>query len=437
MINPQLIDHDAEVNFLGSLLKDGSLLEAYELQHNDFYDERHKYIVKAMNALKTESEAFDSIALSTWLGEKQLLDKVGFTYISEIKASVPTAANAAFYYKIVQRKAKKRKAYNMAVKLQNKLIEADDEEVDELLANGAKWLQNGIQGKSGGFVHIRDLMTEVIEDAQEEKDAIIGIPSGFGDLDVMTGGWKGGEFVVIGARPSMGKTAFALNLTSYAGQAGALVAVYSLEMKRLSLGQRLASAESNVNSRNLKIGANAMNADDWNKLMRGAGILSNTDIYINDVSGVTISGIEKDMRQMRKENPDREILIFIDYLTLIQGDSKHGGNRLQEISDISRRLKLLALELDIAVVALSQLSRAVEQRQDKRPVLSDLRESGQIEQDADVIGFLYRDDYYDKESDTQGITEVIIAKQRDGAVGTVQLAFVKEYSKFVNLARSI
>jgi replicative DNA helicase len=433
-----LYNLDAERSILGAiLLEPDEVLEKIDLNHADFFEDQHRYIVKAIQALMAVNQPVDLVTVSTWLAENKLIDKVGgVSYLSELAGSVPTIQNVKHYERIVKKNAKKRKIQKTLQRMLDKLFEIEDEEeIDNLVSSGINVLTDAGPSKDSGFTHISDVMMDVLDNAEVEREEVVGIPTGFSELDRMLSGWKPGELIIVGARPSMGKTAFALNLTTRAGRYGALVPFYSLEMVNRSLGQRILASEAQVNSRNIKIGTTALSAENWSRLFHEAGLLSNADILLSDKSGVTVHTIRKDLTKLRKENPERKILCFIDYLQLINGDQKHKGNRTQEISEISRSLKTTALDLNLTIVALSQLSRGVEQRQDKRPVMSDIRESGSIEQDADVIAFLYRDDYYDKESESRNIVECIIAKQRDGAVGTVQLAFVREYGRFIALER--
>lgn len=429
---------EAERSVLGAiLLEPVEVLDQIDLNHADFFEDQHRYIVKAIQALTAANHPIDLVTVTTWLAENKLIDKVGgVSYLSELAGSVPTTQNVKFYESIVKKNAKKRKIQKTLQRMLDKIFEIEDEEeIDNLVSSGINVLTDAGPSKDSGFTHIRDVMMDVLDNAEVERGEVVGIPTGFSELDRMLSGWKPGELIIVGARPSMGKTAFALNLTTRAASYGAIVPFYSLEMVNRALGQRILASESQVNSRNIKIGTTALSADNWSRLFHEAGLLSGSDILLNDKSGVTVHTIRKDLTKLRKENPERKILCFIDYLQLINGDQKHKGNRTQEISEISRSLKTTALDLNLTIVALSQLSRGVEQRQNKRPVMSDIRESGSIEQDADVIAFLYREDYYDKESESRNIVECIIAKQRDGAVGTVQLAFVREYGRFIALER--
>jgi replicative DNA helicase len=382
------------------------------------------------------------MSVTAWLEDRKELGPDDLKMLAELAGSIPSVDGVKYYEKLIKKQTKKRQVEKVALKLQSKLVDLDDEqEIDNLITSSSKYMVGLVGTESEGFTHIRDVLKEVVDDADENRPDIIGTPTGFTELDRMLSGVKGGELIIIGARPSMGKTAFALELASNcgkprrAGEIGALVPVYSLEMSNKSLGQRFLSSAAHVNSRNIKIGNSSLSQEEWKRVYLGAGELSVKDILLNDKSGIDIFQIKNDLIRLRKENPDREIICFIDYLQLIKGDPIHKGNRTQELSDITRTLKLLTKDYNICIVALSQLSRGLEQRQDKRPMMSDIRESGSVEQDADVVAFLYRDDYYDKESESKNLIEVIIAKQRDGSVGTVSLAMIKEYGKFINLER--
>lgn len=428
---------EAERYVIGCLLLEfEALKDEVDINPIDFTKGEHRRFANAMIDLNESNTVVDIMSITAWLTERKMLGPEDLKTLAELAGSIPSTANIKYYEKIIKKQTKKRQVEKVALKLQSKLEELDDEqEIDELITSSSKYMVGLVGTESEGFVHIRDVLSEVVELADQDRADVIGIPSGFGELDRMTGGWKGGELIIIGARPAMGKTAFALGLASNAGKHTALVPLYSLEMGNRSLGQRFLSTASHVNSRNIKVGNSALSQEDWTKIYFGVAELSDRDILLNDKSGIDIFQIKNDLTRLRKENPDREIICFIDYLQLIKGDPIHKGNRTQELTDITRTLKLLTKDLDICIVALSQLSRGLEQRQDKRPMLSDIRESGSIEQDADVVIFLYRDDYYDSESENKNIIESIIAKQREGPVGTVNLAFIKDYGKFVNLER--
>lgn len=429
---------EAEQSVLGSLMSDDNTdcLVAAELKHTDFFLEKHRYIFKGIEILMSKEVNPDTIAVLGWLGDNDLLELVGVQSLFDITENHAGNGNFKYHQKIVKDHSRRRTVQKTLSRMQEKLIETGEiEELEEMLLKGIDALTNVTTSTQTSFTKISDIMYDLVEDLEIDKGEIQGVATGFTEFDKMTTGLKGGDFVVIGARPSMGKTAWALNVSMGSAKNGAIVPIYSLEMKNGPLGRRMLSSNANVEGRRLKQGGSALSNDDWLKIGHGSGELSTLDIMISDVSGVQIGQIRKDMERLRKLHPDREILCLIDYLQLISGGPKYAGNRQQEISEISRELKKTALECNVIIVALSQLSRQVEQRQDKRPVMSDLRESGSIEQDADIIGFLYRDDYYDRESAQKNIVELILTKQRDGEVGTVELAFVKEFGKMVNLER--
>jgi replicative DNA helicase len=366
---------------------------------------------------------------------KNLEEVGGVSYLSELAGSVPTAANIEYYARIVEEKSLLRRLIRTATNIAQEGYSREDE-VEELLGEAEKTIMEVAQRKnSGSFQNIKDVLVATydnIEILTTRKGDVTGIPTGFAELDRMTAGFQRNDLIIVGARPSVGKTAFALNIAqNVATKTEENVAIFSLEMGAEQLVMRMLCAEGNINAQNLRTGS--LTDEDWRKLTMAMGSLSNAGIYIDDTPGVRIGEIRSKCRRLKQEHGLG--MILIDYLQLIQGDGRSGDNRQQEVSEISRSLKALARELKVPVIALSQLSRGVEQRQDKRPMMSDIRESGSIEQDADIVAFLYRDDYYDKESENKNIIEIIIAKQRNGPVGTVSLAFVKEYNKFVNLER--
>lgn len=427
--------HHAENSLIASVFAEPSVLKHVEVDSSVFYDARNKSIMDAIKWLTDKNKAVDYVSVIERLDVTKELDKVGVNYLQETATSFTNGDNAEAYYKHIVEKYQLRRTYSMAIKLQQQLEGIEDEEEHaELILKAARAFQDSVNVKTDGFTHISDVMVNTVLAASEVRKGLTGIPTGFEDLDRMTLGWQKNDLVIIGARPSMGKTAFMLNTAEHAAKSGALVPIYSLEMSEEALGNRMIASNGCIDSKRLKQGAGVLNGEEWSKLIESSGELSKIDIRINSQAGINISQIEIEMRKMRRENPNREILCMIDYLQLVLGDARLFGNKTQEMGDISRRLKLLAKELGITIIALSQLSRGVEQRQDKRPMMSDIRESGQIEQDADVIAFLYREDYYNKE-EQNNIIELIIQKNREGAVGTVQLAFVKEYGRMVNLDR--
>lgn len=435
-IPPQNIE--AEQAVLGAIfLEPSSLTVTSEiLIPEDFYRSAHQKIFNVMLKLNDEGKAVDLITVSEELAATKGLEEVGgVTYLSELAGSVPTAANVEYYARIVEEKSLLRRLIRTATNIAQEGYSREDE-VAELLGEAEKNIMEVAQRKnSGSFQNIKDVLVRTydnIEELANRKGDVTGIPTGFAELDRMTAGFQRNDLIIVAARPSVGKTAFALNIAqNVATKTDESVAIFSLEMGAEQLVMRMICAEGNINAQNLRTGA--LTDEDWRKLTMAMGSLSNAGIYIDDTPGVRIGDIRAKSRRLKQEHGLG--MILIDYLQLIQGNGRSGENRQQEVSEISRSLKALARELEVPVIALSQLSRGVEQRQDKRPMMSDIRESGSIEQDADIVAFLYRDDYYDKESENKNIIEIIIAKQRNGPVGTVSLAFVKEYNKFVNLER--
>lgn len=435
-VPPQNIE--AEQAVLGAILLDSdALVTAMErVSSDDFYRGSHQRIFEAMIELAQEDEPVDLITLTARLQNKQELEEAGgVTYLSELANAVPTAANVDYYAQIVEEKSMLRRLIRTATQIVSNGY-ASSEDVG-LMLNDAEQriLEISQRCSSSGFVSIRDVLMEVFERVEflySHKGGTTGIPSGFHDLDKMTSGFQRSDLIIVAARPSVGKTAFALNIAQNVGvRAKETVAIFSLEMGAAQLVQRMVCAESNVDAQRMRTGF--LESDDWEKLTMAIGALSEANIYIDDSPGITVADIRAKCRRLKQEKGLG--MILIDYLQLISGRGK-GDNRQQEVSEISRTLKQIARELDVPVIALSQLSRGVEQRQDKRPMMSDLRESGSIEQDADIVAFLYRDDYYDKETEKKNIIEIIIAKQRNGPVGTVELAFLKNYNKFVSLDRT-
>ncbi|PLS15770.1 replicative DNA helicase [Bacillus sp. M6-12] len=433
---PQNIE--AEQAVLGAIfLEPSSLIQASEaLIPEDFYRSAHQKIFNVMLKLNDNGKAVDLITVTEELAASKTLEEVGgISYLTELAGSVPTAANIEYYAKIVEEKSLLRRLIRTATTIAQDGYSREDE-VDGLLSEAEKNIMEVANRKNAGaFQNIKDVLVRTydnIEVLTNRKGDVTGIPTGFAELDRMTAGFQRNDLIIVAARPSVGKTAFALNIAqNVATKTEENVAIFSLEMGAEQLVMRMLCAEGNINAQNLRTGS--LTDEDWRKLTMAMGSLSNAGIYIDDTPGVRIGDIRSKCRRLKQEQGLG--MILIDYLQLIQGNGRSGENRQQEVSEISRSLKALARELQVPVIALSQLSRGVEQRQDKRPMMSDIRESGSIEQDADIVAFLYRDDYYDKESENKNIIEIIIAKQRNGPVGTVSLAFVKEYNKFVNLER--
>ncbi|WP_273123553.1 replicative DNA helicase [Metabacillus sp. HB246100] len=428
---------EAEQAVLGAIfLQPASLTLASELLiPEDFYRAAHQKIYNAMLDLSDKGEPVDLVTVTTELADVNLLEEIGgVSYLSDLANSVPTAANIEYYSKIVEEKSILRRLIRTATTIAQDGYSREDE-VEVVLNEAEKTIMEVAQRKNAGaFKNIKDVLVETydnIELLHDNKGDVTGIPTGFTELDRMTAGFQRNDLIIVAARPSVGKTAFALNIAqNVATKTDENVAIFSLEMGADQLVMRMLCAEGNIDAQRLRTGS--LTSDDWGKLTMAMGSLSNSGIYIDDTPGIRVSEIRSKCRRLKQEAGLG--MILIDYLQLIQGSGR-SDNRQQEVSEISRTLKELARELKVPVIALSQLSRGVEQRQDKRPMMSDIRESGSIEQDADIVAFLYRDDYYDKESENKNIIEIIIAKQRNGPVGTVSLAFVKEYNKFVNLER--
>ena len=431
---PQNIE--AEQAVLGAIfLEPAALTVASEiLIPEDFYRASHQKIFNAMLKLNDEGKVVDLVTVTEELAAAKLIeDTGGVSYLSELASSVPTAANIEYYARIVEEKSLLRRLIRTATEIASDGYSREDE-VEALLSEAEKNILAVAQRKNAGAFHnIKDVLVRTydnIEQMHQNAGEITGLETGFIELDRMTAGFQRNDLIIVGARPSVGKTAFALNIAqNVAHKTGENIAIFSLEMGAEQLVMRLLCAEGNIDAQRLRTGT--LTDDDWGKLTMAMGSLSGSGIFIDDTPGVRISDIRSKCRRLKQEHGLG--MILIDYLQLILGSGRAGENRQQEVSEISRSLKQLARELQVPVIALSQLSRGVEQRQDKRPMMSDIRESGSIEQDADIVAFLYRDDYYDKESENKNIIEIIIAKQRNGPTGTVSLAFVKEYNKFVNL----
>ncbi|MCP3032169.1 replicative DNA helicase [Halobacillus sp. A1] len=429
---------EAEQAVLGAVFLEPEAMStaAEYLLPEDFYRASHERIFEVMLNLTDRGDPIDLVTVTTALSNNKVLEEVGgVSYLSDIANSVPTAANISYYTKIVSEKSTLRGLIRTATNIVTSGF-AEEENIEDVLNSAEKEILEVSQRKdSSAFKNIKDVLIDVydnIEMLHNSDGNVNGIPTGYRDLDHITSGFQRNDLIIIAARPSMGKTAFALNIAqNVAVNSDENVAIFSLEMGADQLVSRMLCAEGNIDAQRLRTGS--MEAEDWNKLTMAMGSLSNAGIFIDDTPGIRVSEIRSKCRRLKQEHGLG--MILIDYLQLIQGSANSKENRQQEVSEISRSLKGLARELNVPLIALSQLSRGVESRQDKRPMMSDLRESGSIEQDADIVGFLYRDDYYDQESENQNIIEIIISKQRNGPVGNVELAFVKEYNKFVDLDR--
>ena len=429
-------NNEAEQSVIGAIfLEPQALITAAEvLVPEDFYRMAHQKIFTTMLSLSDRGQAIDVVTVTEELSAKKELEDIGgISYLTEIANSVPTAANIVHYANIVEEKALLRRLIRVATTIVEDGYTREDE-VEALLSEAEKNMMEVSNRKNAGdFKHIKDVLVQTydnIEFLHTQKGDVTGIPTGFTDLDKITAGFQRNDLIIVAARPSVGKTAFALNIAqNVATKTSEKVAIFSLEMGADQLVMRMLCAEGNIDAQRLRTGD--LQAEDWRKLTMAMGSLSNAGIFIDDSSGIRVNEIRSKCRRLQQEHGLG--MVIIDYMQLIQGSGKSGENRQQEVSEISRSLKGLARELEIPVIALSQLSRGVEQRQDKRPMMSDLRESGSIEQDADIVSFLYREDYYDKETENENMIEIIIAKQRNGPTGTVTLAFAKEYNKFVNV----
>lgn len=429
---------EAEQSVIGSMLMDReAIIAASEMiTGDDFYQHQYGVMFESMVELFNEGKPVDLVTLQDRLKEKDVPPEVSsLDFVREILTTVPTSANVKHYAQIVQEKAVLRRLIRVNEEIANSCYAGKDS-LEHILAHTEKSIFDLLQSRnSGEFVPIRQValnVLEKIEQAAKTNDTVTGIPTGFIDLDYRTSGFQPSDFILIAARPSMGKTAFVLNVVEHvAVKKQYPCMVFSLEMSKEQLVNRMLSMESNVDSQKLRTGS--LTDADWDAVIEGVGTIGNSKLLIDDTPGISIMELRSKCRKVKLEFGLS--LVIIDYLQLMSGSGKSGDNRQQEISGISRSLKALARELNAPVIALSQLSRACETRQDHRPMLSDLRESGAIEQDADVVMFLYRDDYYNKDTDTPNIAEVIIAKQRNGPIGTIQLMWRPELTKFANLAR--
>ena len=429
---------EAEQSVIGSMIMDqDAIVTAMEiLLQEDFYHKQYGILFDAMIELYSSGQPVDLVTLQNKLKEKDVPQEVSsLEFVGELVRAVPTSANVKYYCNIVKENSMKRKLIRVTEEIENECY-AGKESLESVLGKTEHDIFALLSSRTGGdYVPIRQVVMnalEKIEKASQQDGNVTGIPTGFIDLDYRTAGLQPSDLVLIAARPSMGKTAFVLNIAQYvAFHENMCTAIFSLEMSKEQLVNRLFSLESRVDAQALRTG-NLSDAD-WAKLVEGAGIIGDSELIIDDTPGISISEMRSKCRKYKLEHDLK--LIIIDYLQLMSGSGRSTDSRQQEISDISRSLKALARELNVPVLALSQLSRAVEQRPDHRPMLSDLRESGAIEQDADVVMFIYRDDYYNKDTELKGISEIIIAKQRNGPIGTVNLAWLPEYTKFANLER--
>src|SRR5215218_1394836 len=437
-------DLDAERAVIGAMLVSESAVAAVaeRLDAGDFYSEVHRIIYAAMMRLYSRGDPIDQLTLTNELRSVNEFERIGGRpYVFQIVESVPTAANAGRYADIVRGKALLRAIIDVGSRITEDAFR-EPEDVTEAL-DSAEQLVYGVSNRTlrEHLAPVSELAPgalEMIQRLYEQEGEVTGVETGFEDLDRLTTGFHKSDLIILAARPAMGKTAMALNAIWHAsGEKMMPVAIFSLEMSKEQLVQRLISQTTRIPAQALRSGN--VKAEDWPKLVRGVAEVSRAPIWIDDTAGVTLMEIRAKVRRLASQlNVARELplsLVVVDYLQLMVGQGNRAENRQQEIAEISRGLKVLARDLDVPVLAIAQLSRAVEARHDKRPLLSDLRDSGAIEQDADMVMFLYRDEYYNSESDDKGIAEVIVGKHRNGPTGKVQLAWMEQYTKFASLAR--
>ena len=426
---------EAESSVLGGILLENEAINLVLelLRPDDFYRESHRKIFRAMIELSDRSEPIDLITLSEFMKSRSDLEAVGGTaYLASLADFVPTAANISYYARIVREKSILRSLITTATDIATRGYE-DQGNVEEFLDTAEKVIFDISEKKvKASFVAVGDMIKDTlktVEKLYERKEMVTGVPTGYDDLDRLTAGLQPSDLIVVAGRPSMGKTAFSLNIAANAAFTGTGVAVFSLEMAKEQLVLRMLCSEARVD--NSKIRSGYLGERDFPKLANAAGRLHEAPIYIDDTPAISVLELRAKARRLVRDRAKKVGLIVVDYLQLMRGMGM-ASNREQEISEISRSLKALAKELHVPVIAISQLNRRVEDRGDKRPMMSDLRESGAIEQDADVIMFIYRDEVYNPKTDNKGIAEVIIAKQRNGPIDTVELAFLSEFTRFEN-----
>mgnify|MGYP005767029197 FL=1 len=429
---------EAEQSVIGSMIMDReAIVVASEMiSGDDFYNKSYGVLFDSMAELNDQGQPVDVVTLQNRLKEKDVPPEVAsLEFIRDLITAVPTSANIKYYATIVSEKAVLRKLIRLTEEIANNCYSEKDG-LEVILEDTEKRVFDLVQRRNtGDFVPIREVVMNAmdkIEKASHSNGNVTGIATGFIDLDYRTAGMQPSDLVLIAARPSMGKTAFVLNIAQYvAFHSGECVAIFSLEMSKEQLVNRLFAMESKVDSQHLRTGN--LSDLEWEKLIESAGMIGQSKLIIDDTPGISIAEMRSKCRKFKLEMDLK--MVIIDYLQLMSGSGRGNESRQQEISDISRSLKALARELQVPVIALSQLSRAVEQRPDHRPMLSDLRESGAIEQDADVVMFIYRDDYYNPDTEKKGIAEINIAKQRNGPIGTVDLVWLPEFTKFANLQK--
>ena len=412
-----------------------------ELYPELFYLDSHAKMFEVIKELADEKKPIDLTTVIEALNAKNYLDKIGgVEYLTEVVNSVPSAANVDYYIEIVRDKAILRRLIEVSTEITTESYDAN-ESTNEILDDAEKKILNVIKNrKASEFKSIAEVVTNaqnILEELAQNEGNITGISTGFNALDNLTSGLHGSEFIVVAARHAMGKTAFAVNLATNIAISGKTVALFNLEMSAEQLAMRMISSIGHVEGSKLRSGS--LSSEDWEGINEAISTLADAKLYIDDSPGLTASEIRAKCRRLASSDDGLGIVI-IDYLQLLSGSARYAGNRQQEVSEISRLLKTMALELNVPVVALAQLSRAVELREDKRPIMSDLRESGSIEQDADIVAFLYRDDYYNKKAAIHpdiSLSELIVAKHRNGATDTIELLFERNFSTFKNYEKKV
>lgn len=428
---------EAEQSVIGSMImdRDAIVVASEIINGEDFYNKSYGILFESMVELNDQGQPVDLVTLQNRLKEKEVPPEVSsLEFIRDLVTAVPTSANVKYYAAIVAEKSTLRKLIRVTEEIANNCYAGKDE-LEVILEDTEKSIFDLVQRRNtGDYIPIREIVMNAmdkIEKASRSSGNVTGIATGFMDLDYRTAGMQPSDLVLIAARPSMGKTAFVLNIAQYvAFHENQCVAIFSLEMSKEQLVNRLFAMESKVDSQHLRTGN--LSDLEWEKLIESAGMIGQSHLIIDDTPGISIAELRSKCRKFKLEHDLK--MIIIDYLQLMSGSGR-SDSRQQEISDISRSLKAVARELKVPVLALSQLSRAVEQRPDHRPMLSDLRESGAIEQDADVVMFIYRDDYYNPDTEKKGVAEINIAKQRNGPIGTIELVWLPEFTKFANLQK--
>ncbi|MEN4815731.1 replicative DNA helicase [Bacillus velezensis] len=419
---------EAEESLLGCILVESELIKETTLEPKHFADERHKRIFKAMRDVDSSGQPVEIVTVVTQLGET--VEVIGGTsYLVDLASAVPSVINFETYQTLIYEAFKLRDMQKAALDFANN---PSDEGILQVYQKTVELQEIGVTNKRTKM----DILTEIYNDMYQEKGEITGIESGLADLDAMTGGWQDSDLIIIAARPSMGKTAFALNLGLQAALTGGVVDIFSLEMPDRQLVNRMLSNLGSIEGTKWRNAHKYFSEKDYENANQAIGEYEKLDINIHDKPSQSVADIRSAIRKTKKDHPDKKHLVVIDYLQLIRPIGKFETKNL-EVASITGELKNIARTFNVPIILLSQLSRGVEQRQDKRPMMSDLRDSGSIEQDADIVSFLYRDDYYDKQSDLKNVVEIIFAKQRNGSVGTVMAAFIKEYGRFLNLDRQM